>query len=52
MPHTLLVLIAGLVAVGLALRLARATLMLALTVLVGLAALAGGLALLAGHLHP
>ncbi len=45
-------LVVAVLAVGLDVRLARATLMLALTVLVSLAALAGGLALLAGHLHP
>ncbi len=52
MTHALPLLLIGLVAVGLARRIARSTLMLVLTVLVGLAALAGGLGLLAGYLHP
>ncbi len=51
MPHALPLIVVGVLAVGLALRIARTTLMLALTVLVGLTALAGGLGLLAGHLH-
>ena len=51
MPHTLPLLVAGVAAVALALRIARTTLMRVLTVLVGLATLAGGLGLLAGALH-
>jgi len=52
MPHAIPLLAVAILAVGLAVRIARTTLMLVLTVLVGLAALAGGLGLLAGYLHP
>jgi hypothetical protein len=48
---TPLLLLVGVLAVGLALRIARALTLLVLTVLVGLAALAGGLGLLADYLH-
>jgi len=51
MLHALPLLVAGVAAVALARWIARTTLMRVLTVLVGLAALAGGLGLLAGTLH-
>ncbi len=51
MPHTLPLLVAGVAALALARWIARATPMRVLTVLVGLAALAGGLGFLAGALH-
>lgn len=46
-----MLLVVAVLAVGLTLRIARAITLLVLTVLVGLTALAGGLGLLAGHLH-